>query len=225
MTTRKRAHELFDIRVSDEQFARAAAIFEALRSALTARGFAIAAYTPHDRRFTCVEKDGVRVALHIYEKSNQYRTSDRWGPRVELVRNGKLALRLGWDPHNTDEAFRDGVRRRLEDQIEAIVDRCIRTHAETVEYRRGVEERRVRAAAEEQERKRIEEEQRQAESRRQRLLGLAHAWQDSCLLHAFADELDRLLQGRLSDQGREWLATARREADAMDPLRLHRQHE
>lgn len=50
-----------------------------------------------------------------------------------------------------------------------------------------------------------------------------HAWQDSCSLHAFADEFERVLEGRLSDQGREWLTTARREAVETDPLRRLRE--
>lgn len=48
---------------------------------------------------------------------------------------------------------------------------------------------------------------------------MARNWQDANLLRAFADEVERMLAGQVSDGGRRWLETTRRVAEELDPLR------
>lgn len=151
-----------------------------------------------------------------------------WNPaiatRTDLEPTGDLCFEITtWISEPIRKRWRDGKRKRLEEQLGDLIAGLIKAAAIRKEWERvRAEEERQR---EELERRRMEQERlRRIDAARWRhICELAMASRQASIVRTFLDELEEhfkktLGEHELAAEIRDWFSWARKRADAADPV-------
>ena len=164
----------------------------------------------------------VRIRLTETEKKDSWDHTNEW--RYENQPSGELLLRIeSYLGDGERTVWRDKTEIRLEDRIEEAVAGLLTAMA-------LVEDRGEKRRNEEQWRWKLEQERAERERQRKvevarwkELVDLAESARQAKMVREFLDELERRVLVTAGDQGlsarlQNWLISARKRADAIDPI-------
>jgi hypothetical protein len=159
----------------------------------------------------------VVATIRLREKHTQTR------PGGDLIPTGRIMLDSGSSTYGPVYCIDTEEGKRIEDAINDLIIRWVKEAGKARIARREEEEECQREAEEERIRREREAERRAEQSRVDRLIADADAWQKSQTLRAYIQAVEERAireHGRI-EEGSEpdcWLKWAHRQADRLDPL-------
>ncbi len=216
-----------DIRVSPHSLDRALRVMNTVIENLEKKGVIVFINETEHKTPTCVKICEETLSIDIYEKINIIEKKEKrdyfdYG-RYDYIPNGDLVLRIKDGPYDIRSEWKDGQRKKLENQIDSFIDGLFLAAEKKKDDR--LERERERREWEEKERKKEEEERkRQQEKARVDMLEKeAMCWHRSKIIRSYVEaataayiEKDGKIEpGSEFDQ---WKAWANQQADNLDPL-------
>lgn len=211
-----------DIRISPNSIDRALTIMDSLIKKLAERGIEVVIKVEDYKSTTCVTVSGETFAIDMYEKINIVKTEEKdWlgSNKCDYIPNGRLILRIKNAPCDIQDEWRDGKRKKLEDQINSFIEGL---------YKAAEEEKKLKLKRQQWHEEYIKEEEQQRlkeiENERFKILERdALSWHTSKIIKAYIDAAIKtyiqkngnIKAGSDFDKWRRW---ASQQADSLDSL-------
>jgi hypothetical protein len=210
-----------DIRVGPNSLDRALNIMDLLIKKLSEKGVEVTLNEKDYKIHTCVTITEETFAIDIYEKINIIKKGeDKFGyGEYDYIPSGTLVLRIKDAPGDIQSEWKDGKRKKLEDQIDSFIEGLYKAADKEKELDRERQKWHEEYLKKEEEKKTEEQEHERFKILEKEAL----SWHTSKVIRAYVEDATRAYiqkHGNIEPGGEfdKWKTWASEQANRLDPL-------